>query len=294
MSSSTSDFRIFENAAQQDSTLKWYAIADSAQHRALPDALVQDTNSVRCLFTISQGSPVARKSPHLVELCSPSENSSAWNWIRMNGKSQPCLTIIATSIAFDTLFCQLAEFTEVALPDSFVMFFGFWDPAILGTLMGQPDDLTLHVKGPVLSSEQRSVLTRGLAAWWYWDRAGQIHALPVSPSAHPGLRVPITLTQQQADELVEASVPDHLLYYLELNQPFLFTDVPSEKRYQMVRHALVRAREIGLFVMQDLVNYICVELIYQERMRTDVAIINILARVRDGRLTFAAAINELP
>jgi hypothetical protein len=49
------------------------------------------------------------------------------------------------------------------------------------------------------------------------------------------------LTQQQVDDLVEASVPDHVLYYLELNQAFLIGDVPSGQRYEMVLRALAKA-----------------------------------------------------
>jgi hypothetical protein len=222
------------------------------------------------------------------------EASSAWNWISLNAKSKPCLTVIATTTSFDTLFIQLAEYTEVVLPDAFAMFFAFWDPAILGTLMGQADDLTLHVKGPVMSSVQRSWLTRGLAAWWYWDRAGGMHAIAVDQVGNVSVTAPITLTQQQVDDLVEASVPDHVLYYLELNQPFLIGDVPSRQRYEMVRHALAKARNIGLLQMGDLVNFVCVELIYQERMLEDTVILNLLEQVKRGILTFSDALGEFP
>jgi hypothetical protein len=166
MRSSNPDITLFEDVARQDTSSKWYAIVDSAQHRVLPGALLQGGYMVRCLLGASQGSPVAQHAPHLVELGSPLEASSAWNWISLNAKSEPCLTVIATTMSFDTLFIQLAECTEVVLPDAFAMFFAFWDPAILGTLMGQADDLTLHVKGPVMSSVQRSWLTRGMLLLW--------------------------------------------------------------------------------------------------------------------------------
>jgi hypothetical protein len=294
MASSNPDIATFEALARQDPLLKWYAIADSAQHRALPGALVQGGHLVRCLLGASQGSPLAQHAPHLVELGSPLVASSTWNWISLNAKSKPCLTVIAATMPFDTLFDQLAECTEVVLPDGYVMFFGFWDPAILGTLMGHPGDSTLHVKGPVLSSEQQFALTRGLAAWWYWDRAGKMHAIAADQVGNVQLTGKITLTQRQVDDLVEASVPDHVLYYLELNQPLLIADVPFSQRYQIVGRSLVAARDIGLFSMGDLVNFVCMELIYKERMREETDILKILDDVKRGRIRFRDALEELP
>jgi hypothetical protein len=116
MRSSNPDITLFEDVARQDTSSKWYAIVDSAQHRVLPGALLQRGYMVRCLLGASQGSPVAQHAPHLVELGSPLEASSAWNWISLNAKSKPCLTVIATTMSFDTLSIQLAECTEVVLP----------------------------------------------------------------------------------------------------------------------------------------------------------------------------------
>jgi hypothetical protein len=197
-------------------------------------------------------------------------------------------------MCFDALFTQLAECAEVVLPDGDAMFLGFWDPAILGTLVGQAEDSTLHVKGPVLTSEQRPMLTRGLAAWWYWDRAGGLHSIAVDQVGNEWRTGPIQLAQWQVDDLVEASVPDHVLYYLELNQPLLIADIPSTHRYDIVSHALRKARGIGLRTMGDLVNFVCVELIYKERTQEDGAILNILDQVQKGQLTFREALEQLP
>ncbi|HEX9171549.1 MAG TPA: DUF4123 domain-containing protein [Telluria sp.] len=294
MPSTNLDIIVFEQVARQDASLKWYAIADSAQHYALPEALVFDGNKVRCLFGATQGSPVSQKSPHLVQLDSPSSGHPVWSWISLHAKSKPCLTVIATALPFDTLFSQLANCMEVLLPDSFAMFFGFWDPAILGALMGQPDDMTLHVKGPVLERDQRLLLTQGLSAWWYWDREGKIHQITEGEIAKSSLTAPIALDQRQVDDLVEASVPDQVLYYLELNQPRILSDVPVRERYDHVRQALVKARGIGLLTMHDLVNFVCIDILYMERMRDDGIILNLLDEIKCGRITFNEALERLP
>jgi hypothetical protein len=293
MASSNPDIATFEALSQQDASLKWFAIADSAQDRALPAALVQQGYRVCCLFGSPQGSPIAQHAPHLVELGCPLDHDRTWSWISLTAKSKPCVSIIATRLNFDELFRQLAECTAVELPDGEQMFFAYWDPAILGTLMGQPDDLTLHVTGPVLDLSQRSILVRGMAGWWYWDRAGAMHSVIAREVGKATQMVPIRLNQQQVDELVEASVPDHLLYYLESNQSQLISQIPRQKRYAFVRETLSYARDFGLVSMRDLVDFLCLGLVYQTRLQEDPIIQGLLTEVKQGRLEFREAFGEL-
>jgi hypothetical protein len=293
MPSTNRDMNLFREVAQLEGALNWYAIADSAQHSALPKAITHESRNVRCLLGASQGSPLAQQSPHLVELCSPMEVSNSWTWICLNAKSKPCVSVIATRRSFEEVFSQLSDCVEVVLPDGDAMYFAFWDPAILGTLMGQADDESLHVKGPTLSLEQRVQFINEMKGWWYWDRAGEAHSIALVETVCHINRGPIALSQEQVDDLIEASVPDHVLYYIELNQSHLLNDVAPRNRYFLVSHALARAREIGLAGMRDLVNYVCVELIYKERIH-DEAVKRVFDEVRLGRIEFDAALDQLP
>lgn len=282
-------------AAKQHPQWHWYAIADSAQSKALPGALTGTGGQARSLLGATQGSPLAEKSPHLVAMSSPVRGGAGWEWIARMGARQPCVTVVASQLPFDALFEQLKQFAEIRLPDDTEMFFAFWDPAILGTLIGQPDDATLHIKGPVFDNEQRAMLYGGLKGWWYWDRVGAMHTLAINAET-PTVRLakPLKLTQHQVDELVEASVPDHVLYYVDLNQPHLLTDIPSRERYGYVERALRGAREIGLETMKDMVNYVCASLIYGLRWQQDKAIGDLLARVKSGEIKFSAAMKLFP
>lgn len=284
----------FQAAANEVPSLKWYAIADSAQNKALPNRLASGSHDIRCLLGGTQGSPLAQHAPHLVELCSPLNVDSAWAWVARNACVTSCFSIVATAMPFDALFDQLSECTQVVLPDGESMFFAFWDTAILGTLFGQIDDLTLHVRGPVLDLKQQSKLACGIAKWWYWDRLGDIRSLTVATLAASNSSGLLELSQWQVDDLVEASVPDHVLYYVMLNQAHLISDIPVLERYAVVRNALVRARTIGLESMRDLVDFVCVDLIYKEKMREDQAILNILKQVSLGGIAFRDALKTLP
>lgn len=281
--------------AAQHPQWRWYAIADSAQDKSLPAAIAAPGASVRCLLGATQGSPLAEQSPHLVRLNPPSHGAAAWQWIARVAPRTPCVTVLASSLSFDALFEQLKQFTEIRLPDDFDMFFGFWDPAILGTLIGQADDETLHVKGAVLDDAQRQMLFGGLTGWWYWDRNGGLHRIEVGTDT-PAVKLPapIMLSQAQVDALVEAGVPDHVLYFVDLNQPHLLTSVPVRERYNYTKCALRGAREIGLSGMMDLVNYVCMTLIFGAQWSNDERIANLLRRVKSKELDFSDAIKLLP
>lgn len=292
------DLSLLAAVAQAQPDWRWYAIADSAQNKALPAALLEPGAQVRSLLGAVQGTPLAEKSPHLASLPAPSAHrlqGGAWQAIAQLATRQPCVTILASLLPFEALYAQLRQFAEIRLPDDEDMFFAFWDPAILGTLLGQADDATLHVPGPVFDAAQRAMLCGGLAGWWYWDRDGAMHAVDIAAPAPPvRLAAPLKLSQEQVDALVEASVPDHVLFYVDLNQPQLLADLPPRARYGYVKRALDGARELGLVTMMDLVNYVCATLIHGNRWRQDPAIAALLARVRGGTLAFSDAMKQLP
>lgn len=288
------DLGVFQEIACEDPSLRWYAIVDNAQCQKLPNMFGAGSRQSRCLLDAPLDSPLAQLCPHLVELCSPDYSDSGWMWIRLHGASTPCVSVIATCKPFDSLFNQLAHCTQISLPDGDTMFFAFWDSAVLGTLMGQADDQTLHVPGPVLDQGQQTMLADGIAKWWYWDRNGVIHSFAVRATPAVAPVRSLELDQRQVDDLVEASVPDHLLYYLTLNQSNLINDFSSSEQYHIVRGALNRARDIGLISMRDLVNYVCVEMIYKERLREDRYIADLLNQVKTRQLSFHDALELLP
>jgi hypothetical protein len=171
----------------------------------------------------------------------------------------------------------------------------FWDPAILGTLVGQSDDDTLHVPGPVLDAGQLAAFLAPVVAWWYCDRASRWHHIGAQArDGSPGLTA-FTLTQEQEDLLVETSVPDQVLYHLELNQPNLYDTAHSHAmRYGFIKAVLGPARLLGLTGMRDLVNSTVLCIIYRRRMQTDPDIVQLLDQVQRKMLTLHQALPLMP
>jgi hypothetical protein len=289
-----SEISDFITIAQQESALSWYALADAAQHRDFPKKLRKIGRQVRCLFDAPQDSALASQAPHLVELESPLTCPDYWKWIAIQGKSKPCISVFATGQNFAAVFDHLVKFTQILMPDDEFMYLAFWDPAILGTLIGQEDDFTLYVKGPVLNSEQKNSFKSAIKHWWYWDRIGKLHFVADSTWQVPQAIFPLKLLQSQVDDLVEASVPDHILYYILLNQPMLLFNVEESRRYHLVKEALFNARHIGLLSMIDIVNFACLTLIYGSRMQEDKTICGLLDDVKNEKLAFSDVIDKMP
>lgn len=106
--------------------------------------------------------------------------------------------------------------------------------------------------------------------------------------------IPLQLDQKQVDDLVEASVPDHVLHYIDLNQPQLLSDIDHTQRFGLVCKHLQNARDINLETMNDLVNYVCAALIYQDQFQTDPAITALLDQVKNGELQLTQALEKMP
>lgn len=83
---------ICEVVAGHNPNLFWYAITDSAQDESLPEVLGRPSRS---LFNAELGSPLAKKSPHLVELPPPGSGAKCWAWINSNGRHKPSITIVS-------------------------------------------------------------------------------------------------------------------------------------------------------------------------------------------------------
>ena len=280
-----------------ETPLNLYALADAAQNSSLPLAILGSSQKSRCLFSYDDDAPIAKVSPHLVEL-DQNIQSRELKWIKRNAPAQPCVTLMATTLDFEQLFAHFAEFLEVTLPGKEKMFLAFWDPMILAALIGQPDDQTLHVKGPIYTVEQLAAFLNPISHGWYWDREAKLHAFntteKIMGTVDSKEALPLTLAQEQVDMLVELSVPDHVLQHIRENQPGLLIDIPEAQQYNFIRNHLADAREWGLKGMGDLLNYCSTASIYGPQFKNNETIRALLGKVKAGALSFDEAMDQFP
>lgn len=93
--------------------------------------------------------------------------------------------------------------------------------------------------------------------------------------------------------MVEASFPDHLIYYLNLNNPFLVEDFKEWELYPYVVKKIALAREYGLEGTRDILNFICLTLIYKNTFEQDELLQSVLLKVQNKMITIDQAMEDL-
>jgi hypothetical protein len=278
-----------------EQTLFLYALVDAGQDKNAYSRLSRHSIQQRSLLN-TQDRAADAFSPQLLDLGAAVEHKPELAKALSAPYSTTAFTLLCSTLPTADLHQHLAQFIEVRLTENVEMLLAIWDPAILGTLVGNKEDDSLHVSGPVLSTEQTDTLLAPVVAWWYCDRETRWHRI-ASPTDIPerNKELRLTFTQEQEDMLVEASVPDQVLYHLEVNQPHLFeAEKTHAMRYGFVKSVLWSARHLGLTGMRDLVNFTALCLIYRRRMQTDPAIAQLLDQVQQKVITLDQALPLMP
>lgn len=285
----------FENyPSTEDNAYFIYALADAAQDHSFVRSLSH--LPARNLLTEAAGEKAAQISPHLIQL-GHSSNNAEWQYIGKRVVGTPRMTLIVTALNFDDLYAHLRQFTNVKFEGGLEMYLAFWDPAILGTLVGQTEDQTLYIQQQVFLEVQKKVLLSPILSWWYWDRLGQLQTIEGENQSELNRfydwRNPFTFTAEQEALMVEATFPDHLIYYLKLNNPFLVETFNDWELYQYVIEKIALAREYSLEGTRDILNFICLVLIYQENFEKDLVLQTMLRKVKNKTMTMDQVMDEL-
>ena len=76
-------------------------------------------------------------------------------------------------------------------------------------------------------------------------------------------------TTSQEEMMVEATLPDNLIYYLKLNNSFLVDKMNDDTLYKLVIQSIPEARTYDLSGTRDILNFICLKLIYKDQFNQD-------------------------
>jgi len=286
-------FKTFEKYPLDQVGLNIYAIADAAQDKKFLKVL--EHLRQKCLLKEASGEKAKEISPHLIQL---PKNFMAleWEWIESNIAGTTKMTIIITPLTFDYLYKHLRNFLDVEFDGGLEMMLAFWDPTILATLVGHKADKTLYVEGPVFNPQQIEALLKPIQSWWYWDRLSNlqgIFGLNERVEMLPSIEKPLHFTVEQEEMMVEATFPDNLIYYLKLNNSFLVDKIDDESLYEFVIESIPEARDHCLSGTRDILNFICLKLMYGFQFESDRNLQHLLNNLKDKKLTMDQIMNSL-
>lgn len=286
----------WSKAKPQGKPLQLYLLLDAAQHRDLLAQLPQ--NGAEALFAFTRDSKEGKVSPWLVHL---GRSGQALNKPQQRFldavldvvQASPCATLLASECEQPVLMAHLRRAMDPRMPGKEGSYLAFWDPAILAALLGQSDaDAQSRIEA-VLSPAQGRALLGPVGHWWCWSRSGRLHEYAASDFSVPPAPLPLALSAAQVDALVQSSVPDLLIYYVNLNQVHLRDKLTPLAMHWFARQQLVYARRLGLTGTRDLLNYLCVALTVGERFDQYPSLSPILTRVKAGQLSFDKAMEEI-
>lgn len=141
------------------------------------------------------------------------------------------------------------------------------------------------------------MLLRPIYSWWYWDRLSQLHKIDGKGESELrrfyDWRKPFEFSAQQEDLMVEATFPDHLIYFLKLNNPFLVEVFKDWDLYQYVIEKISKARKYTLNGTRDILNFVCLTLIYNDDFEKNMLLQSILLKVKAKDITMDQAMEEI-
>ncbi|WP_323807460.1 DUF4123 domain-containing protein [Acinetobacter larvae] len=241
-------FKTYEHYPLEDLGLNIFALADAAQDATFLKAKALSKLPSQCLLLEAVGDKAREVSPHLLQLPVDFEKKE-WQWVAKHVAGTSHMTLIVTSLSFKQLFNHLRQFLDVKLEGGLELFLAFWDPVVLASLLGHEEDHSLYVKGPIFSEQQKYDLLAPIQSWWYWNRIGEIQAifgLDEKRELIEEVTQPLIFTVEQELNMVEATLPDHLIYYLKLNNAYLIDNLSDLQRYDLVVENIIEARQLGL------------------------------------------------
>ena len=276
--------------------MQLYLLLDAAQNQ---DLLAQVPQSgAEALFAFTRASKEGKLSPWLVHLGSTAQALKTPQQNFLDAvldvvQASPCASLLASECEMALLLAHLRLAMDPRLPGGDGSYLAFWDPAVLAALLGQSDPDTQTGIEPVLRPAQCQALLGPVARWWCWSRSGRLHEYAVADFAGPAAPLPLQLGTAQVDALVKGNVPDLLIYYLNLNQVHLRDRLPPLAMHWFARQQLEFARRHGLAGTRDLLNYLCLALIAGARFDQLPGVVELLAKVKAGRLSFDELMRDI-
>jgi hypothetical protein len=158
----------------------------------------------------------------------------------------------------------------------------------LSAVLRYSDARVLPVLAAVLNPEQRLDFFAPIDAWWYLDRAGELHGLDLPAVQGVSSAFALRLTDVQQAAMQDAAEPDAVASILLQESPE-FLGMERSQRHEFLQRSIAAARQWNLQDTPALAQYGLLALELGEDFAQQPAWASWMAQVKEGRLTLAQA-----
>lgn len=219
------------------------------------------------LLGATAGSPLLAASPVLLKLTPEISHRPFVRRLFKQFVHRRAASVIVSSMELNALSQHLGDRMYVIDPDRAKWVLAIWDPHILASLVGLRPALSALVPGPILSPEQIAGLLGPISRWYFIDLEGMPCAIAASIGAPDTVSTePLSLTQQQMNQLADIPLPDLVLKTLNEACPEITNRYSAVSLHATACAAIVESRHKG---QDDLASY-C-EVAYEKFMEINVA-----------------------
>ncbi|RYZ92749.1 MAG: DUF4123 domain-containing protein [Proteobacteria bacterium] len=178
-------------------------------------------------------------------------------WLGRSGTYNSTVIMMLSPLDFEPLMARLVVRLDVTLSEGLDAMLRFFDPRILESMT------------KFLNAEQSNHFFSPAESWGYIDRAGALIWFKSDFSGNENFSPPLTLSQQQESDLLDASEVDQVLDLLRSNLPTTLARLPQEEQYGFAYRKIEEARQRGFTSISKLALYTATSLIEQENLVED-------------------------
>jgi len=205
-----------------------------------------------------------------------------FNWIAEKGTYTSTVTVLSSPLPMDLMAERLKNRLGVRISENMEAMLRFFDPRILESLER------------ILTIEQSAAFFGTAEAWRYVDRTGKLKRIDSEFHIVDRLPTPLTFTQKQEFDLIDASEIDQVLDLVRTNVPSAMADRPLCEQYDFIKHEVEIAKRHGFDSVLKYAFYIVVPVLEGEDFVGSAEWENFLDKVKNNDFDFLekfAAIN---
>lgn len=217
-------------------------------------------------------------SPKIVQL---SHDYSDWD-IFNNDFDKAAVSIILTHLNLKEVSIFLKNLTMPIFESGIDSFFAFWDPVVLSALVGNEYDRTNYYHGCIFNDEQKNLFLNPFVTWCYWDRINQLQFI-LEESKSVDITEKLIISEKQEELILLATLPDTIIYYLNLNNKFLLESFESKiEIYDFVCECILLFEKLMIDNLRDKIDLTCYIIIMKFKENNDEELITQLKKISLG------------